>query len=79
LEQLKEKRDSPAPPKLRFESFHEGLCMQIVHVGPYAEEPRTIAKMQAFAAGKAIRCGASITRSSWAIRVGPNQSGSRPF
>lgn len=50
LEQLKEKRDSPALPRLRFESFHEGPCLQIMHVGPYAEEPRTIAKMQAFAA-----------------------------
>jgi hypothetical protein len=35
--------------KLRFETFHEGLSMQIMHVGPYADEPATIAKMDEFA------------------------------
>jgi hypothetical protein len=34
---------------LRFETFHEGLCMQIMHIGPYAEEPATIERMKAFA------------------------------
>jgi hypothetical protein len=42
--------DNPAIDELRFERFHEGLCMQIMHIGPYSEEPRTIAKMEAFAA-----------------------------
>ena len=27
----------------------EGPCVQMLHVGPYAEEPRTIAEMRAFA------------------------------
>ena len=49
LQQVKEKRENPALSKIRFESFHEGLCMQIMHIGPYAEEPRTIEKMTAFA------------------------------
>ena len=49
LKQVKEKRDNPVLSKLRFESFREGLCVQIMHIGPYAEEPRTIGKMMAFA------------------------------
>jgi len=49
LRQLKEKRDSPALARLRFESFREGLCMQIMHIGPYSEEPQTIERMRAFA------------------------------
>ena len=49
LNQVKQKRDNPALSKLRFESFREGVCMQIMHIGPYAEEPRTIEKMMAFA------------------------------
>lgn len=49
LRQLREKRDNPALPKMRFESFSEGLSMQIMHIGPYSEEPRTIEKMMAFA------------------------------
>ena len=50
LRQLKEKKPNPALEKLRFGTFHEGLCLQIMHIGPYAEEMRTIAKMDAFAA-----------------------------
>jgi hypothetical protein len=49
LQQLKEKRDPPALGRLRFESFQEGLCVQIMHIGPYSEEPRTLERMQAFA------------------------------
>jgi hypothetical protein len=49
LAQLKKKKPNPALDKLRFESFQEGLCMQTMHIGPYAEEPATIARMQAFA------------------------------
>jgi hypothetical protein len=49
LQQLKKKKDTPAITKLRFESFQEGLSIQIMHVGPYAEEPQTIEKMKAFA------------------------------
>ena len=49
LAQLNKKRPSPALEKLRFETFHEGLCMQIMHIGPYADEPATLAKMHDFA------------------------------
>jgi hypothetical protein len=49
LAQLRKKKPSPALDKLHFEPFQEGLCMQIMHVGPYAEEPATLARMQAFA------------------------------
>jgi hypothetical protein len=49
LQQVRKKRDSPALSRIRLESFREGLSMQIMHVGPYAEEPRTIEKMHDFA------------------------------
>jgi len=49
LEQLRKKGDNPALSRLRLESFREGLSMQIMHVGPYADEPRTIELMTAFA------------------------------
>jgi hypothetical protein len=49
LAQLRKKKPSPALDKVRFETFHEGLCMQIMHIGPYADEPRSIEKMDAFA------------------------------
>ncbi|HEY4688794.1 MAG TPA: GyrI-like domain-containing protein [Anaerolineae bacterium] len=50
LEQLRTKgRGGPALDHLRLERFHEGPSVQIMHVGPYAEEPATIEKMHAFA------------------------------
>jgi hypothetical protein len=45
----KQERDTESLGRVRLESFHEGLCVQIMHVGPYADEPRTLAKMSAFA------------------------------
>lgn len=47
--QLRQKRPSPAIDRLRLATFHEGLCMQIMHLGPYANEPQTVARMQEFA------------------------------
>jgi hypothetical protein len=51
LTQVRKKRgDSPALSKLRLESFTEGLCVQTLHMGPYASEPATIDKMHTFMA-----------------------------
>lgn len=56
LQELRRKRgDSPALDRLRLESFDEGLCMQVMHIGPYATEPATIDRMQAFAAENGFR------------------------
>lgn len=33
------------PDSLRMEEFEEGLCVQIMHIGPYSEEAPTIAQM----------------------------------
>jgi hypothetical protein len=49
LEDLRKKKDNPLVDKARFVSFREGLCMQIMHIGPYADEASTIAKIDAFA------------------------------
>jgi hypothetical protein len=45
----KKGEDNPALSKLRFEPFHEGLSVQLMHLGPYSEEPATIERMDAFA------------------------------
>lgn len=51
LEQVRKKKgDSPILPKLRLSHFEEGVCVQMMHIGPYATEPATIAVMLAFAA-----------------------------
>lgn len=50
VEEVRRKRgDSPALPHLRLMDFEEGLCVQTMHIGPYATEPATIERMRAFA------------------------------
>ena len=50
LSQLRKKKgDQPAFARLRLEAFHEGPSIQIMHLGPYAAEPASIEKMDAFA------------------------------
>jgi len=61
-EQVRKKRgDSPALAKVHLSTFEEGLCVQVMHVGPYASEPATVELMRAFAAEHGYR-----------DRVGPN-------
>jgi hypothetical protein len=50
LEQVRKKKgDSAMLSKLRLEHFEEGLCVQTMHIGPYATEPATVERMRAFA------------------------------
>ena len=47
-EQVGRKKSLPALPKAIFESFHEGLSAQIMHIGPYAAEEPTIERLHNF-------------------------------
>ena len=61
-QQVRKKRgDSAALSKLCLMGFEEGLCMQTLHIGPYATEPATVERMRAFAQENGYR-----------DRVGPN-------
>ena len=44
-----------AATRLRFVNFTEGISIQTMHVGPYHEEPRTMARMKAFASEHGYR------------------------
>jgi len=48
--QVEKKKNPPALPKIRLESYREGLAVQIMHLGSYDEEAPTIARMHAFIA-----------------------------
>ena len=50
------RKPNPALAKLRFESFTEGLCVQMMHVGPYATEPQTVASMDSFIEKNNLLC-----------------------
>src|SRR5690606_33330417 len=48
------KRKKPGLPldRVRLETLDEGLSVQILHIGPFADEPATIAKVDAFIAAQ---------------------------
>ncbi len=48
IEEVKEKKNPIALDKLRFVEFEEGLSCQIMHIGPYDAEPKTIEKLHNF-------------------------------
>ncbi|MDS1031010.1 GyrI-like domain-containing protein, partial [Bacillota bacterium LX-D] len=49
-ERLIKKKPELTTENARFEAFDEGLCVQIMHIGPYSTEPETMKKIDAFIA-----------------------------
>ncbi len=47
-EVLKKKKDLDAVRRVRFEPFHEGLSVQLTHIGPYSIEGPNLTRMHAF-------------------------------
>ena len=50
VKEVAKKKNPPALTKVRFMSFHEGPAVQILFIGPYADEGPVIARMHAFIA-----------------------------
>ncbi|HEX2912204.1 MAG TPA: GyrI-like domain-containing protein [Chloroflexia bacterium] len=48
VEEVIRKKGLEAAVKLRLETFDEGLSVQMLHLGPYSEEPATIEKLHHF-------------------------------
>ncbi len=49
LEFAKEKKKNPLLEQLNFEHSSEGLCVQMLHLGPFEDEPASFEKMEDFA------------------------------
>ncbi len=45
---VKRKKALPAMGKLRLEAFSEGICAQVLHIGPFTEEGPTIERLHKF-------------------------------
>lgn len=45
---LKAKKPETRIERARFEAFKEGLCVQMMHIGPFATEPATVEAMKIF-------------------------------
>jgi hypothetical protein len=55
-EQVRRKKgDSDMLNKVRLAHFEEGLCVQTMHIGPYATEPATIDRMKEFMAENGLK------------------------
>jgi len=48
IQMTKQKKPHPLYDKVRFESIEDGLCVQMMHIGPYDSEPESFAKMEAY-------------------------------
>jgi len=51
----KKKGNSEMLSKVRLTHFEEGLCVQVMHIGPYATEPATIERMREFMQENGLR------------------------
>lgn len=48
LLQVQKKKNLPALPGVRLDSYHEGLSAQIMHLGPFSDEGPTVARLHEF-------------------------------
>jgi hypothetical protein len=51
----RKKGDSEMLSKVKLAHFEEGLCVQVMHIGPYATEPATINRMKEFMAENGLK------------------------
>lgn len=54
-EDLKHKKKTEGIKEARLEVFDEGLCVQMMHIGPYSTEPETLDVMEKFMMKKGYR------------------------
>ena len=57
IAEVKRKKGLPAVDALRLENFTEGLCAQILHVGPFTEEGPTIQRVHDFIEARSALAG----------------------
>lgn len=57
LAEVARKKALPGLPRLRFAPFTEGRCVQLLHVGPFAEEGPAIERLHRFADSVSSRRG----------------------
>ncbi len=54
LEVAKEKKKNPLLEQLNFERLSEGLCVQMLHTGPFKDEPASFEEMEDFAQSEGL-------------------------
>lgn len=62
LEFVRRKRPQPLLDNLQFETIDEGRCVQMLHVGKFADEPETFKAMEAFAEAEGLTRESKVHR-----------------
>lgn len=62
LEMVKKKKPNPFYADIRFETVHDGQCIQMLHTGSFDDEPASFETMARFAMEKGLRLDASRHR-----------------
>ena len=68
LAEVKRKKPHIDISKAYFEGFTEGLCVQMMHFGPFDKEPETLAEMESFIKEENLKSAVSNTLSDGSIR-----------
>lgn len=55
LEVVKRKKPNPLYKEIQYRTMENGLCVEILHVGPYDNEPVSFEKMDRFADAQGVR------------------------
>jgi len=55
IEKVKRKKPNPLLEKAAFSSLEEGLCIQMLHLGPFEEEPHSFARMEQYCSDQGLR------------------------
>ena len=55
LATLAKRKKGPLVEQVKLEKLKEGLCVQMLHVGPYSDEPATVAAMHDFAKSRGLK------------------------
>jgi len=66
--QVKKKKPSLEVTKARLQKFTEGLCVQMMHIGPYDEEPKTIKEIDNYIKSNKLKDVISSLRPDGTIR-----------
>lgn len=62
LEFVRRKRPQPLLDNLQFETIDEGRCVQMLHVGKFADEPETFKAMEAFTEAEGLTRESKVHR-----------------
>ena len=75
LEIVSHKKPNPFLAQIRLEEMEEGLCCQLLHMGPYEDEPASFARMESWLQGEGYRRLSRVHREIYLSDPGRTEPG----